>query len=373
MKNKYIVKINKKYFFKIIEYSIYCLKIKNKNDYYYLTLDEDNYNKIIKFKDIFEIKIVGYKGLIYYKNIFKQYYIFLLFSIISCFYIIFLSNIIFDIEIKSNNNILKTFVLKELSRRKISKLNFVVSFDEKERIKKDILDKNKDKLEWMEITRIGSKYVVNIEERIKKELNDNNNPRNIIASKNAIIMSIEATRGSIVKKLNDYVKKGEVIVSGEITHKEKIVDLVKADAKIYGETWYTVHISYPVAYYEKTYTGNKSKRLKFKLFNKDIIIGKKYKEEEIDENIIFQNNYIPIKLSLDTTKEVIITDDIYTIGEAYEKCLELAKVELLKQINDDSKILSQKKLKIIINNSTIDVDIFFKVYENITGYIEIKR
>ena len=33
----------------------------------------------------------------------------------------------------------------------------------------------------------------------------------------------------------------------------------------------------------------------------------------------------------------------------------------------NDKILNQKKLKLIVNNSTIDIDIFFKVYENITG------
>ena len=260
-----------------------------------------------------------------------------------------------------------------MDKRNISKLKLAVNFNKKENIKKDILDKNKDKLEWMEITRIGSKYIINVEERIKKDINENNNPQNIVASKNAIIMSIEAKRGSIVKKLNDYVKKGDVIVTGEITHKEEVVDLVRADAKIYGETWYNVHVSYPFAYYEKIYTGNSKKRLKFKIFNKELNIGRKYKEEEIDENIIFQNKLLGVKFSLDNVKEVVITDDVYTVSDAYEKGLELAKKELLKQLDKDSKILSQKKLKIIINNSTIDIDIFFKVYENITGVQEIKR
>ena len=81
MKNKYIIKINKKYFSKIVKYSIYCLKIKKKNDYYYITLDEDNYNKIIKYKDLFELEIINYEGLIKYKKIFKEYYILFLYNI----------------------------------------------------------------------------------------------------------------------------------------------------------------------------------------------------------------------------------------------------------------------------------------------------
>ena len=43
-----------------------------------------------------------------------------------------------------------------------------------------------------------------------------------------------------------------------------------------------------------------------------------------------------------------------------------AKEKILSTLPEDSKILSQKKLKIIVNDSTIEVDVFFKVYENIT-------
>ena len=186
-------------------------------------------------------------------------------------------------------------------------------------------------------------------------------------------MSIEAKRGSIVKKLNDYVKKGEVIVSGEIIHKDEIVDKVKADATIFGETWYKVHVSYPVFYYEKTYTNNKSKRLNINFLNKNIFIGKKYKDEEINNFKIVSNKIIPININYQIVKEIVITDDIYTIEEGYEQALNLAKEELLKHLNKDSHILDQKKLKIIVNNSTIDIDIFFKVYENITDIKKIEE
>lgn len=372
MKNKYIVKIKNKYFNKIIRYSIYCLKIKKKKDYYYLTLDEENFNKINKYKDLFEIEYINDLGLVHIHKTLKYNYVFIIFFLLSMFYLIFLSNIIFDIEIKTNDKELESFVLKELDKRNISKLHFMVSFDKKEKIKKNILNNNKDIIEWLEITRHGSKYIVNVEKRIKKELDNDNNPQNIIASKNAIIMSIEAKKGSIVKKLNDYVKKGEVIVSGNIIHNEEIVDKVKADGVIYGETWYNVHVSYPFAYYEKIYTNNKVKRINFNFFNKKFFIGKHFKNEEIKNISLFQNKIVPISINYQEVKEVVITDDIYTIEEGYGKALELAKSELLNKLNKDSKILDQKKLKIIVNNSTIDVDIFFKVYENITDIEKIE-
>ncbi|MBQ8892749.1 MAG: sporulation protein YqfD, partial [Bacilli bacterium] len=305
-----------------------------------------------------------------YKNILKNNIVFFVMFLFMIIYIVFLSNIIFSININTSNLEIEELVRSELSKNNISLYKFVKSFEEKEKIKNKILNDNKSKLEWLEITRHGSSYNINVLERIKKDMNEDKSPSNIVAKKNAIILSIDARSGSIVKKLNDYVKQGEVIISGEIIHKENIVDKVKASGTIYGETWYNVHVSYPVSYYDKTKTGNITKRFHLKLFNKDFIIGGKYKNEDVKETKILFNKFTPIKLSFETAEEVILIDDLYTVDEAYEEALKLAREKLLSNLPDDSEILNQKKLKLIINNSTIDVDIFFKVYENIT---EVKR
>ena len=53
--------------------------------------------------------------------------------------------------------------------------------------------------------------------------------------------------------------------------------------------------------------------------------------------------------------------------------MELARNKMLLQLKDDEKILYEKKLKTKQNNSTIEVKVFFKVYENITSYQEISE
>ena len=375
MKNIYIVKIDEKYFKRLISYHIYINKIKKQNNYYLLYLDFDNYEKINKFKKIYNIEFVGYKGLVKYKYLLKKHYPFFIMAIFGISLIIFLSNIIFQIDIKTEDKEIKELISRELNSKGISLYKFVKSYEDKESIKKEILNNNKDKLEWIEITREGSKYIVEVEKRIINKENTDTTPRNIVALKNAIILSIEARNGSIVKKLNDYVKKGDVIVSGEITHKDEVVDLVRADAVIYGETWYNVHVSYPIAYQEKKYTGNTKTRLGLTLFTKKYNLFDKtpYKNEEIKETNIFKHQFLPLKLSFEKVYEVIDEDNIYTVDEACEEAVKLARSKILAKLPKDSKILSQKKLKIIVNNSTIDVDVFFKVYENITDTKEIEK
>ena len=370
MKSIYIVKIPQKFFKNILRYHIEILKIEKKDNYYYLYLDLKNYQKILKYSKIYQIEFISIQGLKKYQILFKKYLLFIVILIITFFYIFFLANVIFKIEIKTNNIEIKELLLQELKDNDIKIFSFSKSYLEKEEIKKNILSKNKDKLEWIEITRRGSSYIVDVEERIIHEEEKEQSPQNIVASKNAIILSIEASKGSIVKKLNDYVKKGDIIVTGEITHKDKVVDYIQAKATIYGETWYNVHVSYPFAYYEKIYTGKKGKRLSIKFLNKEMQIGKSFLQEDVEERRIIYHNFIPWKISLEKVQETIIIDDFYTIEEAYERGMKLAREVLLKRLGSDSKILNQKKLKIIINNSTIDMDIFFKVYENIT---EIKK
>ena len=49
----------------------------------------------------------------------------------------------------------------------------------------------------------------------------------------------------------------------------------------------------------------------------------------------------------------------------------LARKKLEENLIKGSKILSQKKLKLYEENNIIVVEVFFKVYENITAYEEI--
>ena len=87
----------------------------------------------------------------------------------------------------------------------------------------------------------------------------------------------------------------------------------------------------------------------------------------------FYHKFLPLKFSYEKVLEIEKIDSIYTPEEAYVKAFNLAREKMIKALAEDSKILDQKKLKFIINDSTIDMDVFFKVYENITSYQSIEE
>ena len=372
--NIYILKIkDKKILNKLIRWKVYFKKIKYYNNYIIGYVDYDNYLKINKYIKIYDIKLIDYKGINKIKYLLKTNLIFFISFIIGIIYLITLSNMIFSIDIMTNNNDIKKIILNELDYYGISKYHFVKSFDEKEIIKEKILNDHKDKIEWLEIDRSGTKYIINVLERVINNKNKDNEYRDLVSNKNAIIKEIRASSGEIIKKVNDYVNKGDVIVSGKITKNDEVKKYVEASGVVYGETWYNVIVNMPINYQYREYTGKSKKRLIINLFNKKIKLFNfsNYENEEIEDNIIIESKILPINLSYSNIKEIKIIDDIYTNDRVLEEGVEIAKEKLLSTLDKESKILSQKKLKLYLNNSKIYLEVFFKVYENITDYNKI--
>ena len=375
LRNIYILKIgNKKILKKLIKYKVYFEKITYKEDYILIEVDYYNYCNVLKYKKIFDIELVSIKGINKYKFLIKKYSLFFISNLVGLIIVIVLSNIIFSVKIMTNDKEIYNLLLNELNYYKISPYNFVKSFEEKEEIKKKILHDNKDKLEWIEITRTGSLYTINVERRIINNIDSDNTIRDVVSKKNAFIKEIRASSGYIVKKINDYVNKGDVIVSGSIMKGDEVKEYVRADATIYGETWYNVHITLPINYYEKVYTGKSKKRITFNFLNKKIKLFNfnNYSNEEIREKVLFESRLLPFSINYDTFYEIEENIDILTDEKVWDIAFNIAKDKLLSTLNKDSEILSQKKLKLIVKDSKIEIDVFVKVYENITDYRNIE-
>ena len=293
--------------------------------------------------------------------------------LIGILFLYLLSNIIFDVKIMTNKPELIKIINNELEESGIIKYNFIKSFSEKESIKKKILNNYQDKFEWLEIDRVGTKYFIRILERIINKNENNDNYQNIVARKNAVILEIQASSGEIVKKVNDYVNKGDVIISGKIMKNDEVKNIVEAKGKIYGETWYNVKVELPRTYKDVVYTGNSFNRLSFNIFNKRYFLfkNKRYDNEEYQDSVIINNKLLPFSINKTKILETYEDTFFYTYSDALDIGLSLAKKKLLDNIKGDSKILFQKKLKLYEENSTINIEVFFKVYEDITDYQKI--
>ena len=268
---------------------------------------------------------------------------------------------------------IRELILQDLKEFGLEKYRLKVSYKEKEKIKNKIMEKEKDKIEWIEIDNIGTKYIISVEERLLNKSTDDNHCRDIIAKKDGMILQIEAEQGEIVKKKYDYVKKGETIISGTIKNKDKEVSKTKATGKVLAEVWYKVEVNLPKTYHEEIRTGNTYKSLTLRLINKKISLPVKDKNKsyETSDKVLIENKLLPIKLVIEENYEVKIIDKKFNSDNADEEAIKVAIKSLQRKLKDDSVILDKKVLKKKVNNSTIIVDVFFKVKEDITDYLKI--
>lgn len=338
-----------------------------------LIVDYNDIDRINKIKTIYNIDIISYYGTLRIFKYIKKNIFIISFLIIGIIMIYILSNIIFSIDIIHSNSNIISLVDSELKSHGIMKYSFVKSYKEIEKIKKDILEDNRDNLEWLEIIRSGTKYIVRVEERIINKEIDDSKIYNIVAGKNAVIKTIEAESGEKVKNINTYVKKGEIIISSDITLPNNEKKLSTASGRVTGEVWYTIDIEYPYYYNEIKYTGNKKKVLVFNILNKKLSLFdfNKYKSFDKDTKIIFKNSFMPISLVYEYQYETNVINNIYTYDEAIDKAIELAKKKLL---NKYKNIISISNIVIIKEEDLgekVYLSLFVTSIEDITEYIEV--
>lgn len=355
-------------------------KLTNNEMFYYDLIDEKksilikiNHKdlKQIKYffgkKNVKIIKFFGFEGII---NFFKRHYIFLLCVLWGYILLIILSNTIFEIEIISNDNNMIKIIMNELECNGIKKYKFKKSYKELNKIKNNILNENKDILEWIEIESFGTKYIVNFTPRIiPEEKNPDFKLQNITAKKDAIIMHIEADCGEIIKEVNDFVKKGDIIISGNIMRNEEtLVSQVKASGKVYGEVWYTVNTTVPYKFIEYSPTGEIVNHIYINILGKKMTLTGRYETKYalIEKKVLVDKPYLFFKIinekkEIYEYKEYILSND-EALKEAINRSIKSIEVKL----NSEEYIIDKKVLKIDEYSSKINIEVFFKVYENIT-------
>ena len=267
-----------------------------------ITIYKKDYDKLLSLKTVYDIEVCNYNGFAKMQRslINNKFIIISIFFALICLYV--LTNMIFSIDVITNDSAMETKIRTELSNFGVKKYNFKKDYNSLQKIKTEILNKYRNELEWIEIENIGTKYIVRYEPRLTTDNVEDTPLRHIIAKKDAVITDLNISSGQIIKNLGSYVKKGDIIVSGYISLNESVKDTVSSSGTVYGETWYNVKITYPNRYYESYETGNEKKVFVINFLTKQIELFNfnKYKTKNIRDNILLKNNILPIYFSYQT-------------------------------------------------------------------------
>ena len=351
----------------LTKYNIYYSNLNIKENKITLLILNEDYKKI---KTLFKkrTKIIKYTGIKAIKEFIKKHYIFIISIIVSYKIILTLSNLCFGIYVETNNKELKQIILKELENYEVKKYNFKKSYGEITEIKEKILENNKDKLEWLEITENGVYYNISLTERIiKNEEAETDEIMDIVSQKDALIKKVILKNGTNIKYVNEYVKKGEVIISGDILKNDEVVSYVKPDGEVYGEVWYTVTTTVPYNFIEYVSTGKIINHYYIEFLNsKMTLFGKyDYKNVFVTQKVLIDKPYIFFRL-IKEEKEVFEYKELsLNKEEAYEEAIRRSDKSINAKLTNEEYIIDKKVLKKNEFSSKIEIEVFYRVYESI--------
>ncbi len=362
------VKINSGNYFKVMSrlnnIGISLYDNKKYKDYILIETTYEDYEKIQKYLISYKTEIYAETGFKKVKNFIKKYLIFTIASVISILILFIANNTIFKIEVKSNNKNIRELVKDELKQYNLKPLRQKINHKKIETIVKEILDNNKDLLEWLEIEYDGLVMNVYVTEKVIPKEDEPKDFCNIIAKSDAKITNINLYRGVLIKEVNDYVTKGDIIISGEVTYNEEVKNNVCASGEVYGEVWYKVKVTVPFKEDYIEYTGKNRYNFNVRINdNKYRILKSRIKNKKEEETNLYKLNDFEINL----VKEREYVNKTRTISEeeAYNKAISLAEEKVKLKLKEKEDILVKKVLKKEVNNSTIYLEVFIATKENI--------
>lgn len=354
---------------KLYNIGINIYEIKNFDNYLLIKISYEDYEKLKKYLKSYNISIFSYTGIKKLEKYAMKNFVFFISLFIGVIILLIVNNMIFKIEIKTNNKEIYEMVNESLKENNIKVFTLKKRHKNVEKIVEKILQENEKDIEWLEIVYDGLKMKVLVTEKIKFNSEVEYKHCNVVASSSGKIISMNVYKGDVLKEVNDYVNKGDILITGEITHNEEVKDILCAKGEVYGEVWYKIKVSVPFVEEYKEYTGKnrynfqiKTNNQKFKIF-KDRL--KSYEEKY--ENIYKLNDF---EINFVKEKEYIIKNKKLSEEEAYVKAFKDGVDKIQNNLSKDEEILVKKVLKKSIFDSTIYLELFVVTKEEI-GEVEI--
>lgn len=351
---------------KLIKYNIVFSKKILKKNLFFLLLNEEEFLKLYKFDYKKIIKFERNVGLKYFLDFIVNNINLILVSIVIIISL-FLSNfLVLKVNVHTSDVHIKNLVTYKLIDFGIHSFSLKKDSTRINKIKEYIKEKYNDDIEWIEITPHGYSYDVEVIKKKIKEPKKTDDKCNYIAKKSGNIKSIKVKRGVLLVQENNYVKAGDVLISGDVIYNEELKSQVCASGIITGEVWYKVDLSYPLTK-RKEYPSN-SKQLNFNInfFNNNIkIFNDKYSKKKPIKKI--GNDLLGINFykTFETKIKYVKIDK----SEALNKAINMAKKKVLIKLPKSSKILSQNILKKYVKNDRIYVEVLLTTEEEI-GVVE---
>lgn len=307
---------------------------------------------------------------------------FVLSLVMSILMILFMSNIIWKVEVTGDLPIeIEEKIAKQLDEYGIHPGAWIFTLDSPGIIQQKLTNDIPELL-WVGVRQKGTTFQLEGVEKIVVKEEEIGGPRDLVATKKGVIKKMYVAKGLPKVEINDYVQPGQVLVSGTLNEvaqnqddeEEKKSDsiVVPAEGEIIARTWYEMDVSIPLKQNYELVTGEQEK--KYYLGIRDFKIPvwgfgtPEYEAvhyESIETPIKFIKWDLPFKIIETTLSEKQYHELERTKEQARKAGIEQAKEELQLQLGPEAKIVSEKVLHESVENGKVKLELYMTVEENI--------
>lgn len=237
-----------------------------------------------------------------------------------------------------------------------------------------------DNIAWIGVNIHGSRVYIEIKERLDtEESGENNAPCDIVAARDGIIEELNIREGQSMVKKNEFVEKGDLLVSGAMDSQVSGIRYVHSYGEVFALTECEKACDYSLNISEKQPTGKKTKKHSIYFGDKALKLflkaEPKYKNYEMVSKLK-KLKFFNIALQTDLFYEYEFKNITLTEKEAFEAGKKQLSEEMKKEISDTSKGFEIKNISAKYykkNAETIEVTVKFEMRENIAEQRNIDK
>lgn len=258
---------------------------------------------------------------------------------------LYFSGVIVTIDIQGNETVSDTSILTALAEIGIEEgtnfgqINYVWSENQ--------LRLMIDKIAWAGMHRTGHRLVVEVTEIVDKPaMLVERIPCNVVAAREAEIVSVLVRDGQLMHIIGDYVFPGDMLINGITTDNNGRITLHHAMGEIIGKYSETVEFRDSFTNEKLQHTGKTEKRRSLKLFSLDIPLYFGRNRYEYSENSNYENNlYVfgkQLPIGIKTTEYIELSRTSATLSPEELKAELMEKIYLYeKNFLNECEIISR--------------------------------
>jgi len=290
------------------------------------------------------------------------------------------SSIIWDIEVTGCKPEVVPEIMSILENEKIKRGRFKMGLDPRKLAQEIVMQV--DGVAWAGVEIKGVKLTVSIEDSVSvPKLIQNNQPYNIVAERDGLIIKMEVYAGNPLVKEGDTVRKGQLLVSGRLQNQRP--DLggdfntkdVHALGKIIARTWYENSLPISMEYTQKVRTGKEHKTVYLRIFDEKIRLPGKKLTFEMYETATYDKILkgpfgikLPIGVTIEKSFEIVEKKKGLTLEEAKSIAEETCRQQLSKRLPPDSRVVDEKVNFVESGNGQMYVQVVVECEEDIAGF-----